>query len=101
MLASYEQRAEFKYVPAFLQDAPAGSLQLTGVLGLAALVWGLYQLRGPSRRGNDATPRDANLTRPPPPGNNLTQSPKQTQSSSAQAKACSPIVFSLMQPVRS
>lgn len=77
-------------MPTCLQDAPAGSLQLTGVLGLAALVWGLYQLRGPDRRGGDAQPRDTNTTRHMPAGHNLAHPPKQTQSSSAQAKACDP-----------
>lgn len=88
-------------VPAFLQDAPAGSLQLTGVLGLAALVWGLYQLRGPGGRGDDARPRNADLTGHPASGNNLPQPPKQTQSSSTQAKACNTLhVRAVLREVR-
>lgn len=78
----------FSDIPALLQDAPAGSLPFTGVLGLAALVWGLYQLRGPDRRGGDAQPREANTSRRPPAAHNLAQPPKHTQSSGAQAKAC-------------
>ena len=70
-----------------LQDAPAGSLQLTGVVGLAALVWGLYQLRGPGRRGEDASLRGPSQTGRQPPRNSLTQAPKQAPSSTAQAKA--------------
>lgn len=83
-----------------LAEAPAGSLQLTGVLGLAALVWGLYQLRGPGGRGDDARPSDTNLARRPAAGNNLTQSSKQTQSSSAQAKAKTSAPASLSQAIQ-
>ena len=63
------------------QEAPAGSLQLTGVLGLAALVYGLYQLRGPTRR--DDSDRPPNARRRPPQGSSFTEPPKQAPSSSA------------------
>lgn len=66
----------------FLQEAPAGSLQLTGVLGLAALVWGLYQLRAPGRRDDNAGPQDLNNRRGPNSTGSLMQQPKQAQSSS-------------------
>jgi hypothetical protein len=65
-----------------VQEAPAGSLQLTGVLGLAALVYGLYQLRGPGRHGDNAGP-PAPGARRGPNTSTLTQQPKQAQSSSA------------------
>lgn len=68
------------FVP--LQEAPAGSLQLTGVLGLAALVYGLYQLRGPGRRDDNAGPPAPRANRGPNTST-LTQQPKQAQSSSA------------------
>ena len=80
-----------------LQEAPAGSLQLTGVLGLVALFWGLYQLRGPGR-GDDARARDPAQTRRQPSGSSLTQHNKQTQSSNAQPKACRQL-FYVNQPV--
>lgn len=93
LASSHEQCFGVCQTTSLLQDAPAGSLQLTGILGLAALVWGLYQLRGPERRGSDAHPRDANTTRRPPAGSSLTHPPKQAQSSSAQAKACKPSLY--------
>lgn len=79
-----------------LAEAPAGSLQVTGVLGLAALVWGLYQLRVPGRHDGHARPRDSNTARSPNTGSSLTQQPKQAQPSSSapQARVSAPTTLS-------
>lgn len=79
-----------------LAEAPAGSLQLTGVLGVAALVWGLYQLRGPGRRDDGASASDANNRRRSAPNSSLTSQPKPSQSSSVapQTKTAAPTSLS-------
>ncbi|KAL0043384.1 hypothetical protein WJX79_003269 [Trebouxia sp. C0005] len=82
-----------------LAEAPAGSLQLTGVLGLAALVYGLYQLRGPGRRDDTAGPPAPRTNR----GTNSrtsTQQPKQAQSSSASQQARTSAPTTLAQAVQ-
>lgn len=68
---------------ALVQEAPAGSLQLTGVLGLAALVWGLYQLQAPPKRRDQSDSSGSNSARRPATGTSLPQQPKAAQSSSA------------------
>ena len=65
------------------QEAPAGSLQLTGVLGLAALVWGLYQLQAPPKRRDQSDSSGSSSARRPATGTSLPQQPKPAQSSSA------------------
>ncbi|KAL0041136.1 hypothetical protein WJX77_006003 [Trebouxia sp. C0004] len=82
-----------------LAEAPAGSLQLTGVLGLAALVYGLYQLRGPGRRDDDAGPPAPRASRGPSTST-LTQQPKQAQSSSASQQARTSAPTTLAQAVQ-
>lgn len=70
------------YHLAMLQEAPAGSLQVTGVLGLAALVWGLYQLQGPPKQ-RDLSEGDTSSTARPATRHTPAQHAKPPSSSSS------------------